>query len=382
VITVSMAVEDKTLWAEVHSCLQGEIAQIDFEQPQATDLSPFMEAVERSKPDLALIDVSALGGTLPEVIRNLRLAAPGSMIVALNTSDITGPVLECFRAGADEYLSPPLAEGLRKALERRNTERTRSESTKPDGKVITFLSAKGGCGATTLACHVAVELARVSQSVLLADLDLHAGMVAFVMKSKSSYSIVDALNNLHRLDASYWKALVSNGIPGLEIISAPSALAAKLDLKLGEIRQIMGFARTQYRWTVGDAGRSIDKSTMTALESSDEACLVTTPEIPALQQTKQILQTLLDGGYKQERIKLILNRVPKRSAMRPDELEKMLGIPFYAVFPEFYSDLHEAYSQGQLLPSGSMPGQYMGRLARKLAGVEEPKAKRKVPFFG
>ena len=43
------------------------------------------------------------------------------------------------------------------------------------------------------------------------------------------------------------------------------------------------------------------ESTMTAIESADEACLVTTPEIPALHQTRQILQRLLDGGYKQER---------------------------------------------------------------------------------
>ena len=381
-ITISMAVEDKTLWGEVHTVFQGEPVQIDFEQPQASDLGAFIEALGRSSPDLVLIDVSVLHNTLPEVIRRIRSAARGSMIVALNTTELTGPVLECFRAGADEYLFPPLAEGLKKALERRNTERTKSESARPSGRIVAFVSAKGGCGATTLACHVAVELSRLSQSVLLADLDLHSGMVAFLMKSKSAYSIADALNNIHRLDASYWKALVSNGIPGLEIISAPTGLAAKHDLKLGEIRQVLGFARKQYQWTVGDVGSSINESTMTSLESSDDACLVTTPEIPALQQTKQLLQTLLDGGYKEKSLKLILNRVPKRSGIRPEEVEQMLGIPLYAVFPESYAELHEAYSLGKLLPPGSVLGQYFGRLARKLAGVEEPKARIRVPFFG
>jgi pilus assembly protein CpaE len=377
-----MAIEDKTLWAEVHSCLQGEPVQIDCEQPHASDLSAFMDILERSNPDLVLVDVSTLGDTLQEVIQKLRLAAPNSMIIALSTTAATGPVLECFRAGADEYLFTPLAEGLRKALERRDTERSKSESAKPSGRIVAFLSAKGGCGATTVACHVAVELARLTPKVLLADLDIDAGMVGFLMKSKSQYSIADALNNMHRLDTSYWKALVSNGIPGLEIISAPTALAAKHDLKLDEIRQVLGFARRQYQWTVADAGRSMNKSTMTALESADEACLVTTPELPALQQTKQILQTLLDSGYKQKRLKLILNRVPKRSGIRPEELEEMLGIPVYAEFPESYADLHEAYSQGQLLPPGTVLGQYMGRLARKLAGVEELKARHSVPFFG
>jgi pilus assembly protein CpaE len=344
-------------------------------------LGAFMAAVERSKPDLVLIDVSVLRQTLQEVIEKLRLAVPDSMIVALNTTGVTGPVLECFRAGADEYLFPPLAEGLKKAIELREKELRKSESGKPEGKTVAFLSAKGGCGATTLACHVAVELSRLNQRVLLADLDVNTGMVAFLMKSTSPYSIVDALSNVRRLDASYWKALVSNGIPGLDVVSAPTSMAAKQEPKPEEIREVLAFARKQYQWTVADAGRGLGASTMTAIESADEACLVTTPEISALHQTRQIVQRLLDGGYKQERLRLIVNRVPKRLGIRPEELPKMLGIPLYAAFPDCYAELHEAYSQGQLLPPGSVLGECMGRLARKLAGAEASKAKRKVPFF-
>jgi pilus assembly protein CpaE len=375
-----MAVEDKTLWSEVHSCLQDQSVQIDSEQ-RIGDLGAFTCAVERSKPDMVLIDVSLLRQTLKEVVEQLRVAAPSSMIVALNTTGVTGPVLECFRAGADEYLFPPLAEGLKKAIERAEKERKKSDSGRPEGKTIAFFSAKGGCGATTLACHVAVELSRLNQRVLLADLDVKNGMVAFLMKSTSPYSIVDALNNVCRLDASYWKALVSNGIPGLEVISAPTSMAAKQEPKLAEIRHVLGFARKQYQWTVADAGRGLDESTMTAIESADEACLVTTPEIPALHQTRHILQRLLDGGYKQERLRLVVNRVPKRMGIRPEELQSMLGIPLYAAFPESYAELHEAYSQGQLLSDKTALGECMGRLARKLAGTEQSKAKRKL-FFG
>ena len=63
-----------------------------------------------------------------------------------------------------------------------------------------------------------MELGRQNQKVLLADLDLDAGMIAFITKTKATYSILDAVNNLHRLDLHYWKALVSNGIPGVEIV--------------------------------------------------------------------------------------------------------------------------------------------------------------------
>ena len=376
-----MAVEDKALRAEVHACLLTETVQMDFEQPQVSDLGAFVTALDRARPDVVLLDVSTVQDRLRDVVRGVRMAAPASMLVALNTSAATGPVLECFRAGVDEYLFPPLAEGLKKALERREAERRKSESGQSKGKTLAFLSAKGGCGATTLACHTALELSRLNHNVLLADLDVNAGMVSFLMKSKSPYSIADALNNVHRLDASYWKALVSNGIPHLEVISAPTAVAVRQELKLEEIRHVLGFARTQYQWTVADAGGGMNYSSMTVLESADEAFLVTTPEIPALHQTKQILQKLLDGGYRPERLHLVLNRVPKRLGIRPEEFQEMLGIPLYAVFPDSYTELHEAYSKGQLLPSKSDLSQQIGRFARKLAGQDEQQPRRKVSFF-
>ena len=133
---------------------------------------------------------------------------------------------------------------------------------------------------------MAAELGRQNQKVLLADLDLDAGMVGFITKTKAVYSILDAVNNLHRLDISYWKALVSNGIPGVEIVSSPLALASKQQPKDDQVRQVLAFARPHYDWTIADLGRSLSRTAMAALEEIDEACLVTTLEVPALHQSQ------------------------------------------------------------------------------------------------
>jgi Flp pilus assembly CpaE family ATPase len=55
---------------------------------------------------------------------------------------------------------------------------------------------------------------RQGKHVLLADLDLEAGIVRFLMRTKSPYSVMDALNSLQRLDQNYWNALISNGMLG------------------------------------------------------------------------------------------------------------------------------------------------------------------------
>ena len=85
-----------------------------------------------------------------------------------------------------------------------------------------------------------------------------------------------------------------------------------------------------------DLGRSLSHIAMAALEEIDEACLVTTLEVPALHQSKQIMQTLLDSGYGKNRIRLILNRAPKRLDITAGELEKMLGVPIFSMIPNDY----------------------------------------------
>jgi pilus assembly protein CpaE len=309
------------------------------------------------------------------------------MIVALNTTADAEAILSSLRAGINEYLFPPLHETLRKALEKRSAERSRRREGggKAGGKSFAFFSAKGGCGATTVVCHVAAELGRQNQKVLLADLDLEAGLVSFITKTKSVYSIQDAVNNLHRLDISYWKALVSNGIPGVEIVSAPLALASKQVPRDEQVRQVLAFARPHYDWTLVDLGRSLGHLAMAALEEIDEACLVTTLEVPALHQSKQIIQTLIDSGYGKNRVRLILNRSPKRLEITPGELEKMLGVPIFFMIPNDYPELYETYAEGRMLNRSSELGKHMSRLASKLSNLDgdnRPAAKKRFGLFG
>src|SRR4029077_17959885 len=129
-----------------------------------------------------------------------------------------------------------------------------------------------GCGSTTLACHVAAELGRQNQKVLLMDLDLEAGLGGFITQTKSCSPLLVAFNNLHGLDSSYWKALVSNGIPGVEIVASPLALASKQQPKDDQVRQVLAFARPHYDWTLVDLGRSLSRLSMAALEEIDEVC--------------------------------------------------------------------------------------------------------------
>lgn len=385
-LTIGLAIENRDLWEQAQSCLSDLPFRIIVEHQDIGDVSNFLDRLERMRPDVVLIDISAWREPLEGLVTSIRAAIGDPMIIALNNTADPDAILASMRAGINEYLYPPLREPLKRALERRSAERSRRRDAgaKAGGKSFAFFSAKGGCGATTLITHVAAELGRQNQKVLLADLDLDSGMVGFITKTKSVYSILDAVNNLHRLDIHYWKALVSNGIPGVEIVAAPLALASKQQIKDDQVRHVLGFARPHYDWTLVDLGRSLSHTAMAALEEIDEACLVTTLEVPALHQSKQIIQTLLDSGYGKNKIRLILNRAPKRLDITPAELEKMLGVPIFAMVPNDYPELYETYAEGRMLSRNSDLGKQIAKLAIKLAAleVEEKTTKKRFALFG
>ena len=114
------------------------------------------------------------------------------------------------------------------------------------------------------------------------------------------------------------------------------------------------------------------------MEEIDEACLVTTLEVPALHQSKQIIQTLLDSGYGKNRIRLILNRVAEAAGHHRRRAGKdARACPIFAMVPNDYPELYETYAEGRMLNRSCELGKQMTKLAQKLAGIEDEKPQRR-----
>ncbi len=381
-LNVGLVIGSTDLLAEVQAALADAPVRVVLEQREIGDTGPWIEKLDRVQPDVVLLALHQLSGRLDEVIRQIKSTAATPMVIVVHASADSDTILRCVRAGADEFVYTPMKEDLRIALDRMAEERYKTHAgTRPRGKAFGFLSAKGGCGATTIACHLALELHRqTGLSVLLGDFDLDAGIIGFLMKSQSRFSVVDALDNAHRLDLSLWKALVSNGHPGVEVIMAPGSPALNRPPKLENFRSLVPFVRANYDWSLIDLGRSLSPVVMHVLQDLDETFLVTTLEIPALHQTKQIVQTLLDAGVPQHRLRVLLNRTPKRTEVTLDELDRMIGVPIYATLPNDYPSLYEAYSEGGLLPANTLLGRNFARIAAKIAGVQQKEKGKKKMF--
>ena len=378
-LVAGVVIANPDLRQEAIGCLHEMLVRMPIDETLFGDLEKLMERVDLVRPDVLIVEAGVLGDRTEETLRALRSRASNPAIVVVDSVAQPLLIIAAMRGGAMEYLYPPFESRLRAALQRIWVNRGIENAVEHAGKTLGFLSVKGGCGATTVACHLAREFQRqTEQRILLADLDLEAGMIQFLMKTDSPYSVLDAVTNVHRLDSCFWKALVSNGTPRLEVITAP-ARGAGGPVEEVPFRHVLRFTRTQYDWILADLGRGLNPVALSLLGEIDECFLVTTPDVPALYKAKHMMQTLVEGGYRRDHLRLLVNRADKNAELTMDDMERMLGVPAYSVVPNDYAALHEAYTEGTLAEPGSALGAHYGRLAAKIAGIEPvaPKPKRR-----
>ena len=123
---------------------------MDDREIESTGL--LLEKLERTQPDVVLIDLNLVPDSLEEAVKQIKSAASIPKVIVIHKDANPDTILRCLRAGADEFLYPPLEKDLRIALERMSTERLKSRAgTRPRGKVLGLVSAKGGCGASLVA---------------------------------------------------------------------------------------------------------------------------------------------------------------------------------------------------------------------------------------
>jgi pilus assembly protein CpaE len=149
------------------------------------------------------------------------VTAPGAAIFAVATAADPDLILQSMRAGANEFfIWPPADETFHGAIRRMATRRETAHGGRTTAQTFVFFGAKGGAGTTTVAVNCGVELARLSKrATLMIDIKPGLGEVALFLGVRSRYSILDAIDNLHRLDPQFLKELVVKHKSGLEILA-------------------------------------------------------------------------------------------------------------------------------------------------------------------
>ena len=326
------------------------------------------------QPDVIMLDLR--GETeLPELVEVQKGTHPTTPVVILATRLDPTMMLNAMRVGVAEFVTMPVAASdlqasqsdLKEAIDRVTA---RTITTDVTGEVYAFVGSKGGIGTTTTAVNVATALAAKEPSTLFIDLHLSYGDAAEFFAVQPKFSIVDALENTHRLDGSVFGGLVARAKSGVDVLGASGRSVVPAD---GDrVRSVLRFALGHYRYTVLDVPRS-DGTILDALEDASRIILVANQELTSV-KTAGRLYSMLRRRYGASKLMVALARYDASAEIGKRDVERTLGTHVTHVLPSAYQLALQALNSGRplLLENHSKLATSYQNLAQDLVGPEAP----------
>jgi pilus assembly protein CpaE len=370
---------DRQLSARAHE------AGLEVASTLALDQLPELETATRL-PEVLLLDLRD-ATTVPPVVIALKRRHPRLGIVIVAATLDPALMLQAMRAGVSEFVAEPVSAGdLRGAVE--SAVGYQLAPAAP-GRVLAFIGAKGGVGTTTLAVNVATALAAGKRQVLMVDLHVGShGDAALLLGVEPRFSVVDALENIGRLDSAYLKSLIVHAKSGVDVLASPERPLLRHP-EGAQIRLLLQRLAELYPAVVLDVPRS-DFATIDALDALSSVILVVNQELPTVRRAAEI-GALLRQRYGKERVGAVVSRYDARADIGQDDIHRVVGLPVWATLPSDYRKVLAAANAGRPLVTDnhSRLAASVTQLAQKLAGPapagQKPPAGKpagRLGFFG
>jgi pilus assembly protein CpaE len=330
-----------------------------------------------ASPDIAIIDGRHDPVDAMATIERLRPIAPGAAIFMIAAEASPDLILQSMRAGANEFFAwPPQDAPFHEALRRTAARVQSSPTTRAQAFVLMFLGAKGGVGTTTLAVNCAVDLARLSgRPTVIVDLKPGIGEVGLFLGVRSRYTLLDAIDNLHRLDSEFLGELVAKHKSGLDILAGSEQFDRPGVNDGAAVDEVVRMLASQYDFVIIDAGTQLTPATTAPLYAADAICVVANPDVASVRNTQRLLDRIRQLGPSPDRIRLLMNRAAEPYPIPPAQIEAALGHPIHQLFPSDYRTVAMALNSGVplTLAGNSDLAVQFERLTRAfLPGASEP----------
>jgi pilus assembly protein CpaE len=254
-----------------------------------------------------------------------------------------------MQAGARDLLPLPLVEAdlvaALKHIERDHQHR----GARAEGSLLAFMNAKGGCGATFLACTVAHMLVNVAhRRVTLMDLDLQFGTIPMYFDLFPKRGTLQALENLAGLDEMAFNGYLVEEPSGLKILgnAAEDALPMRSPAA-PQVGQLISLALAHSDFVVADLPRQIDPLAALVAERAQTVVLVVQQSVATLRDATRLFTHLRrDLGVSRDRILVVVNRYEKRAAIGVADICTALGCEELVLVPNAFETVAACVDTG------------------------------------
>lgn len=306
--------------------------------------------VPLSAPQIVLVD-TRLDRTVLAAVPAIKRRYPATAVAIVATALDPELMLEAMRAGVNEVLAEPLTES---SLEHSLNRLAIPKAAPNQNRVFAVIGAKGGVGATTIAVNLAEAFARSSGESLLVDLHLGTGDSSVYLGVDPRFTVIDALENTHRLDNAFLKGLLVRTKSGLELLGSSSRVIHGA-IDPARVRTLIDALTGYSSCVILDVPRS-DLALLESLDGATTIFVVVNQELPTLRNAHPLVKRLQQRYG--DRVSVLVNRSDKNSEISLDDITRAVAVKTRHVFPNDYRLAMSAANKGQPIASTTQ-----GRLA-------------------
>jgi pilus assembly protein CpaE len=326
---------------------------------------PVIRKTQSFAPDVILVDIGSDGiaGAL-RAIELLHQELAEAAVFAVGPMTQPQLIVSTLRAGVREYIErPTTTTDLLEAFVRVTATRRKPGRENSRGKVFTIVNAKGGSGATTVAVNLALALQSLRHETALVDL-APLGHCALHLNLKPTFTVSDAVANLHRMDSSLLDSFMVRHERGLQVLAGP-AMPTAIEPSASDFARLFDTIAGLFRYIVVDASSRLDSATRLVSNLSEKVLLIAHADVATLWSAGRVAQYLGESGSR-DRFALVLNRYRKVAGFDESEAESAIGAPVLWRIPNQYFAVSTAIDRGVPIMQHSNTD-----IARSISGLAE-----------
>ena len=366
--------------------LSNSLREKQFQVLEAASGKDALISAWRDEPDVILFDPVLTDIRDVEFILKLRNNPRTKKTPMIALSSDPGPSRRqaCLDAGVDEYIVKSsqalssLDETFARILNPGAPKEDGRAEQKP-GRLIAFLSAKGGTGTSSLCANLAMNIkqGQPDTRVVVVDLVLPIGSIGQIVGYEGIQNII-SLADLPPRDITgdyFYKNLPRPELWQFQLLSgSPSPLHGNA-LKPDRVEKIMDVLRASYDFIVVDLGRSLSRISLPLIQQADLIALIVSTDSSTVRLTKIVWEYLRSQGIESQKMYIILNRALGLEGVTKTEAEELIGLPIKTTIPYMFGNFALANNLNQPITT-KYPTDTASIIMKDLAGDMVKMARR------
>jgi pilus assembly protein CpaE len=225
-----------------------------------------------------------------------------------------------------------------------------------NAEILSFLSAVGGSGVTSLAIQAAMLLhkkkSKSSESkTCIVDLNFQHGTVADYLDIEPRLNLNEIESRPERLDRQLLEIMLSYHSSGLAVIASPTRPADMRSFDPAVVTLLLDLVSAHFHHVVIDMPRTWFAWTDPVLQGSDRIFVITESTVPSLRHARQLV-TAIRERLDNPSLHVLVNRFQNKlltAGLHFSDLKQAFGDAFGGVIPNDYFLVCEAIDRGMPL---------------------------------